>query len=90
MQEIIGPRPGRGLGGRGAMARCFLIGQVGDSSGDEDSQVGRNGSMLNLQSFGGTLALAVMDFVVHPVTEEDLLVMGQPHLGALVRHRCSY
>ena len=46
--------------------------------------------MLNLQSLSKALALAVMDFIVHPVTEEGFLVTGQPHRGALVRHRCSW
>jgi hypothetical protein len=88
-QEIIGPGPCRRLVGRGTEARGLLIGQVGDGGGDKDSQVGRNGSMLNLQLFGGALALAVMDLVVHPATEEHFLVTGQSHLGVLVRHRCS-
>ncbi len=85
-QSTSDPGPGRWLGGWWAETGLLLIGRVGHGGGDEDGEVGRRHPMLDLQPFGRALALGVMDLVVHPVAEEDLLITGQSHQGVVYRH----
>jgi hypothetical protein len=46
---IVRPRPGQGCGRWGAQTDGFLLGWVWDGRGNEDRDVGRRGTMLELK-----------------------------------------
>jgi hypothetical protein len=86
-QRFLGPGPRQGLSGWGTEAGRLLISRVGDGGGDERGQIGRDGPALELQLLGRAAPVLVVDLIVHPVAEEQLLITAQFHQGVLVRHK---
>jgi hypothetical protein len=56
-----------------------LVERIGYRCRHEHRKVDVYGPVLELQSLGPTGAIFIVDLVVHPVTQEQLLVMGQFH-----------